>query len=314
MHQTVIGIDIAKATLDAAFTTTGPVRQYPNTTTGIKKLLRDMKKAKATLVVLEPTGGYERNLLNHLLTDNIPTAMVDPCRSRSFARAIGLKAKTDRIDAKMLAQFGQTMQLERLAKDYRDVLELRDYVARRAQLVNDKVREQGRLEAANGKVSDSIRRCIKALKREIIAVESVINHMIRSQPKLAAQVELVKAVPGIGPVTAATLVTHMPELGTVNRRQAAALAGLAPWARESGSGKGKRFIRGGRAAVRRALYLAALSAAKHNPRLKAFHARLLAAGKAKKQALVAVARKLLITVNAMLRNNSQWTTAAPNAA
>ena len=302
----VVGIDVAKNTLEVAFKTSGNTRQYPNTDIGIHSLIRDIRKAKARLAVFEATGGYELNLYLQLAEHGIPAARIDPLRARAFATAVGKLAKTDAIDARMLAKFGETLEPQPMSHDDRHLLELRALVTRRSQLVFDRARQKGYLECALPSVKPSILEVIKFFRQKIKAVEAQIQTVIGATDSLRQKAEVLTSAPGVADVTASVLISHMPELGTVNRRQITALAGLAPYPRESGEHSGKRFIRGGRPFVRRVLYMAALVATRHNQTLKAFYSKLLNAGKPKKLAVIAVARRLLVALNAMARDNTTW--------
>lgn len=304
----VVGIDIAKATLEVAFSGNGPVRQYDNTSGGIAQLVKAIMVANPRLVVFESTGCYGEKLQTALIGHQIPFAMVDAAKSRYFAKSKGQKAKTDPIDARMLAVMGEDLRLEPANRNYTEVAKLCALVTRRQQLVDDCAVQKGYLESTTEELKKGIRRIIAFFNREIKAAEAAIEREIAANPAVQRRFDLLSSVPGIGTVTAAVLVAHMPELGSITGKKAASLAGLAPFAKDSGESRGVRSIRGGRYGVRKALFMAALSAARYNPVMKQVNQRLLAAGKAKKVALIAIARRVLVIANAMLRDNTMWRT------
>jgi transposase len=302
----IIGIDIAKATLDVAFSKSGPARQFPNTPEGVTKLLKAISREHPKLVVFEPTGCYGELLKAALVSGRIPFAMADAAQCRYFARATGQKAKTDPIDAKMLAQMGEMLGLQPVTKHFQEVAILAQLVTRRQQLVEDRKTQKGYLESSPQNLKPDINRIISFFNQEIEAIEAAILTEIEAHPDIKHQVETISSAPGIGPVTATVIVSHMPEIGAISGKQAASLVGLAPFAKDSGESRGTRSIRGGRIGVRNLLFLAAMSAIRHNAAMKSFYQRLINAGKAKKVAIVAVARKLIVVVNAMVKNNTQW--------
>ena len=257
-------------------------------------------------VVLEATGGYEMLVAGELELAGLPVSLVNPRQVRSFARATGRLAKTDAIDAQVLAQFAEAIKPPVRPLPDQETRELRALVDRRRQLLGMVTSERNRLRNASRRVRPLIQEHIQWLKQQVDDLDKDISELIRSSPVWRAQEDLLCSVPGVGPVLSSTLLTHLPELGSLNRGQVAALVGVAPLNRDSGAFRGKRSIWGGRAAVRSALYMAALVATRHNPVIKAFYQRLRAAGKAKKVALTACMRKLLLILNCMLLRRTRW--------
>lgn len=297
------GVDISKAALDVSLTGQTPYR-YTNDAAGIAKLVKALKKLpEPAWVICEPSGGYERDLLEALWAAGITVSLVNAARIRAFARAQGLLAKTDEIDASVLREFGELLQPAALAAPSPERQKLAALVQRREQLIIILSTEEQRLaqtrDAAVRKLGASL---IKELQKQVEQLEEMIETQINDDETLKAQSERLQQVKGIGQVTASTLLAEMPELGKLSRNEAGALAGVAPYNRDSGVLRGRRTIRGGRVQVRRVLYMAALVAARFNPILKAFYQRLLADGKPKKLALTAVMRKLIVLLNHLLKN------------
>lgn len=300
MNPVYLGIDVSKKSLDLA-NSNRYLGRFDNTTTGHRQLRDRIRALSPTLVALEATGGYERPVTEMLLDADLAVAVVQPTCVRHFARSLKLHAKTDPIDAQLIARFAKATEPTPAVKADPDAVRLRALRDRRRQIVEDRVREQSRLEScADRQIQAELRRSIKRLARIEAQLDEQIDQCIQASAKLHAKAEALQQSKGVGRQVAATLLAHLPELGTVNRQQIAALAGLAPYARESGRWRGKRTIFGGRAEVRRMLYLAAISAARWDPVLRPFYRKLLDAGKLKKVALVAVARKLLIRLNSTL--------------
>lgn len=311
------GIDVSKDGLDAAVSSSGTVRRFPNSQEGVDQLIAFLGEQPPALAVLEATGGYEMVAALALSVAGIPVAIVNPRQVRDFAKATGVLAKTDAIDARVLASFAERVRSEpRLLADeqQRDFAEL---AARRRQLVGLLVAENNRLASARAEV---VRKSIKAhvvfLEKQLGRVEEEIGSAIRDSPLWREKDELLQSVPGVGPAVSRTLLAELPELGSLGRGEIAALAGLAPYNNDSGRFRGRKTIRGGRAPVRSALYMAALVASRYNATFREFYQRLLERGKAKKLALAAVARKLLVTLNAILRDKTPWrtTSLAPEVA
>jgi len=301
-----VGIDVAQATLDVALLPSGETWQVANDEPGIRALLARLQPHAPTLIVLEATGGYERAAVAALATGGLPVVVANPRQVRDFARATGQLAKTDTLDAGILARFA-----DRVRPAVRPLPEpmtqaLAALLARRRQLLEMLGAERQRLSLAAASVRRSLTQHIAWLERQLGRVDDDLDALIQASPLWRAKDNLLQSVPGIGPVTSRTLLATLPELGRLSHKQIAALVGLAPLARDSGTLRGKRSVWGGRAPARTALYMAALVAARWNPVLKAFYIRLRAAGKPAKVALTACARKLLTIVNAMARSNTYW--------
>jgi transposase len=312
MIMTYVGIDVSKDWLDVHLAPAGEDWRVARNAAGLDELVARL--ASLTLGGLEPqcigveaTGGYETVVAATLAAAGLPVVVLNPAQVRHFANALGKRAKTDLIDAAVIAHFIKATAPAIRPLPDKETRLLADLVARRRQIIAMIVAERLRLKrAVNKRLIKSITRLLAALQKELSDLESGIDEAIKASPLWKAREDLLVSIPSIGPATARTLIAELPELGTLDRRQIAALAGLAPWTRQSGKWKGKSVIGGGRASVRSALYMAALVASRYNPVLKDVYQRLLAAGKAKKVALIAVARKLLITCNAILRSQKPW--------
>jgi transposase len=299
-----VGIDVSKKSLDVAFFPEGESFKVVNDEAGIADLVGKLLTMKPKLVVMESTGGYERDLSYALGAAKLPMAVVNARRVRQFAGATDKLAKTDTIDAKVIAQFAAVVKV-RLTKVLSDeASELEAKLLRRRQLVGMRVEEKCRLEQARGDVRKGVVKHIAWLNKEIKEVEDEIDGALRKT--LEEEFEILTSVPGIGDGTARALLVELPELGKLNRREVASLVGLAPFNVDSGKQRGQRHIRGGRATVRTALFMAANAAARFNPLFKAFYETLTARGKPHKVALVAVARRLVVTLNAMLAAKTKW--------
>ena len=306
MDAVCIGIDVSKDRLDVHVLPGGEAFHVPRDGAGIAELCGRLVLLAPGAVALEATGGFETVVAAGLAAAGLPVVVVNPAQVRAFAQALGQRAKTDPIDAGVIARFTQaTRPAIRPLPDAETQL-LADLVARRRQIVAMIGAERQREMRAPARVQKSIRRLVKALEKELASVDTEIDGAVRGSSAWRDKEALLTSVPGIGPTIARTLLAEMPELGSLDRRQIAALAGLAPWTRQSGHWRGKSFIGGGRASVRSALFMGALVAARHNPTLKLFRDRLVASGKPKIVAVVATARKLLTILNAMLRTNTPW--------
>lgn len=303
-----VGIDVSKQHLDAAVAPTGQVWQVANDESGIAQLVSALQGLGVTLVVLEATGGLEVPLTAALTMAGVPVAVVNPRQARDFAKATGRLAKTDRIDAQVLARFAEAVKPEPRALPSEEAQELAALVARRRQLTEMLVMEQNRLTSAPYALRRELQAHVEWLKQRLKDNDEALRKLLKASPLWREKDNLLQSVPGVGPIASATLLARLPELGRLNRKQIAALVGVAPLNCDSGKMKGQRHIWGGRADVREALYMAALTATRFNPALKSFYERLLKAGKPKKVALTAVMRKLLTMVNAMMRDNSPWST------
>lgn len=305
--STFVGIDVAKHSLDVASLPEDLRGTFPNDRKGWPALLARLPQPGDCLVVVEATGGYERSLIAELLAAGHTVALVNPRQVRDYAKALGILAKTDRLDAAVLARFGRDVRPRPLAQTRERQGELDDLVARRRQLVELRTAEMNRRGMAASKpIRKSIQSVIDQLNKERGRIEKAILALVESDDEWRPRAELLRSAPGVGPVAAVTLVADLPELGRLNRRQIASLVGLAPFNHDSGRLKGQRAIRGGRAAVRSVLYMAALSARRFNPVIKAFADRLAAAGKPPKLVLVACMRKLLVILNTMVKNDTHW--------
>lgn len=307
LNPCFVGIDVSKAHLDLALGPDGAVHRHPNDEAGIAAVLALLADSPPALIVLEATGSLEVPLVAALAAAGLPVAVVNPLQARRFAQASGRTAKTDALDARVLARFAERMRPEARPLPDAAARELADILARRRQLLGMRTAEKNRLgTATSGTVRADLEAHIAYLSRQIGELDRRLDEAIRSSPAWRERDELLRGIPGIGPVASRTLLGELPELGTLGRRKVAALVGLAPMNRDSGTLRGRRMIIGGRAAVRTALYLAALSATRHNPAIKALYDRLVAAGKAKKLALTAAAHKLLTIADAILRSKRPW--------
>ncbi|MDE2863058.1 MAG: IS110 family transposase [Chloroflexota bacterium] len=316
MHDDAIyvGVDVSKDSLDVAAGSEGSVWRFANTPAGIRKLLRRLGSLLVALVVLEATGGYEDRLADALDEAGHALAVVNPGRIRGLARATGVLAKTDAIDARMIARYGEVVKPPARARPTGKVHALMALVGRRDQLLTMQAAERSRLEVvSDSTVRGDIRRAIDGLGRRIKALEDRIAAVIAADRELKARNDLLTSVPGVGPTLASTLAACLPELGSLDNKAIAALAGVAPFSRDSGRTSGKRFIWGGRSQVRKVLYMGALVAAKHNPVIREFYQRLVESGKPKKLALTACMRKLLVILNSMLRHGEYWRAPAATA-
>ena len=307
MEKVTVGIDVSKDHLDIAVRPGGDVFVVERNAVGLDSMVERLRQLAPHLVALEATGGFETVVAAALSAAGLPLVVVNPAQIRSFARAVGKRAKTDPIDAAVIAHFAEAIAPEPRPLPDEATQLLADLVARRRQIIAMIGAERQREKRARAKsLKQSIARLIKALAKELTSVDTDINDAVRGSPVWREKEDLLASVPGIGPVIARTLIAEMPELGQLDRKQIAALAGLAPWTRQSGQWRGKSFIGGGRVGVRCALFLGAMVAARHNPTLKPFFERLVAAGKPKMVAIIAVARKLLTILNAILRDQKPW--------
>ena len=301
-----VGIDISSKKLDASANVILKKKGFKNNASGITRLLEELDRIKPDLIVVEATGGYEKALVDSLHKHGLVVAMVDPRRVRDFARACGLLAKTDAIDACVLVNYGLKMCPEPTPKPDPNVEEIDELRTRHSQLTDILVAEKNRLKTAPERMKEGIRNHIRWLDKELNDLEGQIKKAIDKVPALKNVSQIMQSIPGVGPGTTAAVIGGLPELGNLDHRKIAALVGVAPHPHDSGTLKGKRYIRGGRASVRSALYMAAMSAIQHNSLIKGYYQRLLAAGKEKKVALIACVHKLLIILNAMVREQKKW--------
>lgn len=306
-----LGIDVAKDTLVVASVPAGRTWTVANTPAGHGALLADLTPLGPALIVLEATGGYETAVVAALGAAGLPVVVVNPKQVRAFAKATGRLAKTDRVDATVLALFAERVRPAVRALTDDATRDLEAVLLRRRQLRDMLTAEKNRLGLARRPIRKSLKAHITYLERELRIADTDLDRLVAASPLWRATDDLLQSVPGIGPVVARTLLAELPELGTGTRRAIAALVGVAPVAHDSGAQRGKRAIAGGRATVRSALYMATLVATRCNPVVRAWYQHLVAAGKPKKVALVACMRKLLVILNAMLRDRTPWTVTAP---
>ena len=308
--ETVVGIDVSKNRLDVAIIPQGDAFAVDNDDAGIDALIGRLKAIGADAVALEATGGFETQAVAGLSSAGLTVLVVNPAQVRAYANAMGRRAKTDPIDAAVIAAFVLATKPEIRPLRDAETQALSELVARRRQIVQMIVAEENRLRMVLAKQAQkSIRRLLTALRRELESLDADLDGHIRKSPIWQVCETLLVSVPGVGPTTARTLLAELPELGSLDRRQIASLAGLAPWTRQSGTWKGKSFIGGGRGKVRAVLFMAALVASRHNPVIKAFRDRLVAQGKPKIVATVATMRKLLTILNAIIRDKRPWQSA-----
>lgn len=308
MDPISVGIDVSKATLVIAVHPHGERWMSETSPSAIDLLVARLRTLAPTIIVVEATGGYERALVAACAAGGLPIAVVNPRQVRALAQALGRTAKTDAIDATVLAEFGARVQPDARPIADAETQALAALVVRRRQLLEMIGMERGRLEQAppTGRITRDLRQHIRWLERRVTDVDDEIGTAIQASPVWRVHDDLLRSVPGIGPTTARTLLAELPELGRLDRRAIAALVGVAPLNCDSGQQRGQRHIWGGRAGVRTALYMAALVATRHNPVLATFYRRLRTAGKPAKVALVATMRKLLTIVNAMLKHQARW--------
>jgi transposase len=301
-----IGVDVSKLQLEWAAHPDALVRHAANDPRGIDQLVRHFVHLRPDRIVIESTGGYERRLLERLAELGLPVVLVNPWRVRRFGEGLGVLAKTDPIDARLLARFGAVADVAPTPVRRGSQRHAADLIARRRQILAMIVAEKNRLLLAVRPLRREIAGLIQILERRVARLDREIDALLAQDPERRQAGELLRSVPSVGPVVARTLLVDLPELGAMGRREIASLVGVAPFARDSGQKRGQRRIRGGRASVRSALYLAALTGARFNPVLRALYRRLRAAGKPPKLALVALARKLLTTLNSMVRTRTAW--------
>lgn len=302
-----LGVDVSKESLDIVMYSTGEMCCFGNDQAGIAKTMTWLKQVKPAIIVMEATGGLEVSLYVALQEANLPVAVINPRQIRDFAKSMGILAKTDKVDAKVLARYAATIQPEvRLLPD-EDAHKFRTLVTRRRQLGEMIIAETNRARATRDKVmKQRIHAHIAWLKEELANIDKDISRTMKENPVWHAKDKLMRSVPGVGPVLSATLIAELPELGILNHKEIAALVGVAPFNRDSGKRRGERSIWGGRCKVRKSLYMAALSAARFNPAIQTFYDRLVASGKEKKVALTACMHKLVTILNAMLKHNAYW--------
>jgi transposase len=306
MDATAVGIDVSKDRLDVALRPSGEMLVVERTAAGLDTLVARLRERAPQIIALEATGGFETVVTAALAAAALPVVVVNPVQVRAFARALGQRAKTDPIDAGVIAHFAEATRPQIRSLPDAETLLLADLVQRRRQIIEMIGAESQRLKRAPDSLRKSIARLIKALQKELTSVDTDIDGAVRTSPAWRETEDLLTSVPGVGKTISRTLIAELPELGRLNRKQIAALAGLAPFTRQSGAWRGKSCIGGGRVSVRSALFMGAMVAKRHNPALKTFFDRLVAVGKPKMVALIAVARKLLTILNAILRDQKPW--------
>jgi transposase len=309
MEEFYVGVDVSKDRLDVHVRPSAAAFAVARDGEGLEALVARLAELGPARIAIEATGGFETVVVAALGAAGLPVVVVNPAQVRSYARAIGARAKTDPIDAVVIARFAEATKPAFRPIPDEETQRLADLVARRRQIIAMIVAEKNREKRASPKMQRSIGRLLKALQKELSEIDQDIDDAVRGSSAWRVKEDLLASVPGVGGVVARTLIAELPELGTLTRREIASLAGLAPYTQRSGKWQGKSFIAGGRAGVRSALFMAALSARRFNPALKAFYQRLITKGKEKKIALIAVARKLLTILNAILRDKKPWQTA-----
>jgi transposase len=301
-----VGIDVSKGRLDIAIGEQGESWDVANDEKGISKLVEGLKQVEPALIVLESTGGLEIGALTELYGAGLSVALVNPGRVREFARSLGLLAKTDKLDARLLARFGEAVKPAPTRLPAEQEQHLGGLVGRRRQLLEILVAEQNRLSSTQLSLKGNVEEHIRWLQEALAKLDREIQEYIRQSGPWKGKSDLMRSIPGVGPVTASTLLGELPELGQLDRKKIAALVGVAPFNNDSGYRRGKRRIKGGRSSVRNVLYMAALSASKYNPILRAFYQQMIQRGKEKKVALTACMRKLLTFLNAIIRDCIPW--------
>lgn len=304
-----IGIDVSKAILDVYILPYKKYMQFKNDAQGMRKLSEKLKSFSQSSIVMEATGGYEKPIAQLLQKTGFSVSVVNPRHIRDFAKALGKLAKTDRIDAEVIALFAEKMQPRENVIFNENQQKLTELNARRRQIIEMITMEKNRLDKISGELKKSIQRIIKALEKELETINEALEKFIQNDANYAQKNALLKSIKGVGSIVSAGIIANLPELGNMSAKQISALAGLAPYNRDSGTLQGKRTIWGGRASVRTTLYMATLVATRHNPQIKSFYQRLCNAGKQKKVAIIACMHKLLIIMNAMIKHNESWRTA-----
>lgn len=305
-EKTFVGLDVSQDQLDYAFWPEGATFQAKNQAEGIQQLVQHLKQVAPERIVVEATGGLEIEVVTALCQANLSVAVINPKRARDFARSTGQLAKTDRIDAVLLAHFGQAIRPRVYQMPDEQAQQLNALLTRRRQLIEMLVAEKNRLHSADRRVKERLKAHIAWLEAEIQDIDRNLKQAIEQNPVWKEKDEILRSVPGVGPGLSFTLLGDLPELGQLDRKKIAALVGIAPYNRDSGQQRGKRAVWGGRARVRHALYMPTLSAVRYNPVIKAFYENLIGAGKPYKVAITACMRKLLTILNAMIKHSSPW--------
>ena len=306
MQKECVGVDVSKHQLDWVLGGNGSAQRVTNTAAGIRGLVTNLKRSEAALIIVESTGGYERTLIEALSKASLPVVLVNPWRVRRFGEGLGVLAKTDPIDARVLALFGERARPTRRPLPGPTQRQMADLIRRRRQLIAMVTAEKNRLDTATAVIRRDINALVKILERRVAKIDERIDAAIAADPENAESWELLQSAPSVGPGVARALIIDLPELGALGRKEITSLVGLAPFAKDSGRKSGQRRIRAGRAAPRTALYLAAMNGARFNPVLTEMYDRLIEAGKPPKVAFIALARKLLTILNAMVRDGTTW--------
>ena len=306
MDTIVVGIDVSKDRLDVHVRPAGMALSFGRDAAGIEALIGELASVAPLVIAVEATGGFETVVVASLAAAGLPVVVVNPAQVRAFATALGQRAKTDPIDAAVIAHFAAATKPQVRVLPDAATQALADLIARRRQIIQMIVAERSREKRASARARKSIVRLLKTLQSELSDLDADIDESVRGSAVWREKEDLLASVPGVGPTIARTMLAELPELGSLDRRQIAALAGLAPFTRQSGKWRGKSFIGGGRASVRAVLFLGAMAAMRWNPALRTFHQRLRSAGKPKMVAIIAVARKLLTILNAILRDKTKW--------
>jgi transposase len=301
-----VGIDVAKATLDIVLRPSEQLWQIIYDDAQIEALVTQLSELSPTLIVVEATGGLERILVAALVAAKLPVVVINPRLARDFAKAIGRLAKTDRIDAQVLAHYGEAIRPSLRPLPDADTQQLRALVDRRRQLMDMISAEQSRLNTSSARIRDSIEYHLTWLRQQVARLDDDLDGMLKASSLWCEYDAILQSTPGVGPLLSRTLISQLPELGDLNRKEVAALVGVAPFNRDSGTWRGRRTIWGGRATVRAVLYMSTLVATRYNPVIREFYERLLVWGKVKKVALIACMRKLLTILNAMIKHQQQW--------
>jgi transposase len=305
-EETYAGIDVSKDYLDVVILPTGEYSRYDNDEKGIEQLVTRLKEVSVKGIVMEPSGGYETAVGLALWADDLPISIVNARQVRDYGKAVGKLAKTDRIDAAIMAEFAERIKPPVRPLRDEDALDLKALMKRRAQLKDMITAELNRKKMAPKAIKPNIQAHIDYMKKELDDLDKELRQRIEASPIWKVKDNLLQSIPGVGKVLSATILAHLPELGRLNRRKIAALVGVAPFNRDSGYRKRQRSIWGGRASVRKILYMAAIASTRYNPVIKDFYERLVAKGKAKKVALVACMRRLLTIMNAILKTGTAW--------
>jgi transposase len=301
-----VGVDVSKSHLDWVAGAEGKPERVTNSPAGVRRLVGKLGQIEVASIVVESTGGYERAVVDALAAASLPVVLVNPWRARRFGEGLGILAKTDPLDARVLALFGEKASPPRRPMPGPRQRVLADLVRRRRQLISIIVAEKSRLETSSKAIRRDIESLVRILERRVVKLDQKIDQAIAEDDERSENWKRLQTAPSVGPVVARTLIIDLPELGSLGRREIASLVGVAPFAKDSGKKSGYRRIRAGRAAPRTALYLAAMNGARFNPVLKAMYERMIEAGKPAKVALIALARKLLTILNAMVRDGRDW--------